>query len=43
MIEGAIFDMDGVLTDSEPLINLAAIEMFRERGHVFGPWRQGAG
>jgi beta-phosphoglucomutase len=28
----AIFDMDGVLTDSEPLINLAAVEMFRERG-----------
>lgn len=27
-----IFDMDGVLTDSEPLINAAAIAMFLERG-----------
>jgi len=27
-----IFDMDGVLTDSEPLICAAATEMFRERG-----------
>jgi HAD superfamily hydrolase (TIGR01509 family) len=27
-----IFDMDGVLTDSEPLINAAAVAMFRERG-----------
>ena len=27
-----VFDMDGVLTDSEPLINAAAIEFFRERG-----------
>ena len=26
-----IFDMDGVLTDSEPLINAAAVAMFRER------------
>ena len=24
-----IFDMDGVLTDSEPLINAAAVAMFR--------------
>src|SRR5579862_7128014 len=31
-IRAAIFDMDGVLTDSEPLINAAAIAMFRERG-----------
>jgi HAD superfamily hydrolase (TIGR01509 family) len=31
-IRAAIFDMDGVLTDSEPLINAAAIEMFREKG-----------
>ena len=29
---GVIFDMDGVLTDSEPLINAAAIAMFKERG-----------
>jgi len=27
-----IFDMDGVLTDSEPLINAAAIAMFKELG-----------
>ncbi|MCL5097522.1 MAG: HAD-IA family hydrolase, partial [Candidatus Omnitrophica bacterium] len=27
-----IFDMDGVLTDSEPLICMAAVAMFREKG-----------
>jgi HAD superfamily hydrolase (TIGR01509 family) len=27
-----VFDMDGVLTDSEPLINAAAVAMFREMG-----------
>jgi HAD superfamily hydrolase (TIGR01509 family) len=27
-----IFDMDGVLTDSEPLINAAAVAMFKEKG-----------
>ena len=32
-----IFDMDGVLTDSEPLINAAAVAMFRERGVVVQP------
>ena len=31
-VVAAIFDMDGVLTDSEPLINEAAIAMFAERG-----------
>src|SRR5512133_3243998 len=31
-IQAVIFDMDGVLTDSEPLINTAAIAMFREQG-----------
>jgi len=31
-IEAVVFDMDGVLTDSEPLINEAAVQMFRERG-----------
>jgi HAD superfamily hydrolase (TIGR01509 family) len=31
-IRAAIFDMDGVLTDSEPLINAAAIAMFQEQG-----------
>lgn len=36
-IHAVIFDMDGVLTDSEPLINAAAIEMFREKGLVVQP------
>lgn len=36
-IRAAIFDMDGVLTDSEPLINAAAIAMFREQGRVVRP------
>jgi beta-phosphoglucomutase len=31
-VRAVIFDMDGVLTDSEPLINAAAIAMFREKG-----------
>ncbi len=31
-VAAVIFDMDGVLTDSEPLINAAAIAMFREKG-----------
>src|SRR5215471_11548751 len=31
-IRAVVFDMDGVLTDSEPLINAAAIAMFREKG-----------
>ena len=31
-IRAVIFDMDGVLTDSEPLINRAAIAMFKEKG-----------
>ncbi len=31
-IKSVIFDMDGVLTDSEPLINAAAVAMFREKG-----------
>lgn len=32
-----IFDMDGVLTDSEPLINEAAVTMFHERGIPVAP------
>ena len=36
-LRAVIFDMDGVLTDSEPLINAAAVEMFREKGHTVHP------
>jgi len=36
-IRAVIFDMDGVLTDSEPLINAAAIAMFKERGLTVQP------
>jgi HAD superfamily hydrolase (TIGR01509 family) len=36
-IRAAIFDMDGVLVDSESLINAAAIAMFKERGQVVQP------
>src|SRR5438094_5827437 len=36
-IRAAIFDMDGVLTHSEPLINAAAIAMFKEKGLVVQP------
>jgi HAD superfamily hydrolase (TIGR01509 family) len=36
-IQAVIFDMDGVLTDSEPLINAAAIAMFKERGLAVQP------
>lgn len=32
MIDSVIFDMDGVLTDSEPIINAAAIEGLHEFG-----------
>jgi beta-phosphoglucomutase len=32
-----IFDMDGVLTDSEPLINAAVIAMFKELGLAVQP------
>src|SRR2546422_1890858 len=36
-IGAVIFDMDGVLTDSEPLINAAAAAMFKEKGLIVGP------
>ena len=36
-IRAVIFDMDGILTDSEPLINAAAISMFEEKGLVVQP------
>jgi HAD superfamily hydrolase (TIGR01509 family) len=36
-IRAVIFDMDGVLVDSEALINAAAIAMFKERGLVVQP------
>ncbi len=36
-IRAVIFDMDGVLTDSEPLINAAAVAMFRELGLIVQP------
>jgi beta-phosphoglucomutase len=32
MIKGVLFDMDGVLVDSETFICRAAVEMFREKG-----------
>lgn len=32
-----IFDMDGVLVDSEPLINAAAVAMFEEKGLAVRP------
>lgn len=36
-IRAVIFDMDGVLTDSEPLINAAAVAMFKEYGLAVQP------
>lgn len=36
-IRAVIFDMDGVLADSEPLLNAAAIAMFREKGLAVQP------
>ena len=36
-IQAVVFDMDDVLTDSEPLINAAAVAMFREKGLAVQP------
>lgn len=36
-IKAVVFDMDGVLTDSEPIINAAAIGMFKEEGLIVHP------
>ena len=36
-LRGAIFDMDGVLVLSEPLIAEAAIKMFAEKGYTLHP------
>ena len=36
-IKAVIFDMDGVLTDSEPLITAAAVAMFQEKGLTVQP------
>jgi beta-phosphoglucomutase len=37
MLKAVLFDMDGVLVDSEEFICLAAIEMFREKGLTVDP------
>jgi HAD superfamily hydrolase (TIGR01509 family) len=37
MIEAVIFDMDGVLADSEPLIKASATQMFLEKGYTVEP------
>jgi len=37
MILGVIFDMDGVLIDSEPFIAAAMVQMFAEKGHTVHP------
>lgn len=37
MILGVIFDMDGVLVDSEPFIAAAMVRMFAEKGYTVHP------
>jgi HAD superfamily hydrolase (TIGR01509 family) len=37
MILGVIFDMDGVLVDSEPFIAAAMVQMFGEKGYTVHP------
>lgn len=36
-IKAVLFDMDGVILDSERYINLAGVEMFREKGFKIDP------
>ena len=36
-IQAVLFDMDGVLTDSEPLITAAVVAMFQEKGLAVQP------
>ena len=36
-IEAVLFDMDGVLLDSEEYICRAGVEMFKEKGYVVAP------
>jgi beta-phosphoglucomutase len=36
-IQAVLFDMDGVLVESEQYINKAGVEMFREKGYVVDP------
>ena len=37
MIEAVLFDMDGVLVDSEEYIRQAGVQMFREKGYRVSP------
>jgi len=37
MIKAVLFDMDGVLVDSEKYINMAGVELFREKGFDVRP------
>lgn len=37
MIEAVLFDMDGVLVDSEEYIRTAAVAMFKEKGYLVSP------
>ncbi|HYW96565.1 MAG TPA: HAD-IA family hydrolase [Bacteroidales bacterium] len=37
MIKAVLFDMDGVLVDSEKFINQAGVELFREKGYDVKP------
>jgi beta-phosphoglucomutase family hydrolase len=41
-IAAVVFDMDGVLLDSEPLHDLATVEVLAERGVAWTPQRNGA-